>query len=89
MLVQKPNQSNILSLDMPLGSCSLKSGSGNRRGKRQPQLLVGGKCGLCQCCSRGGKQNKSHKCPLCSVPVPAPCVFPGLLSLVASGTFEG
>lgn len=35
MLEQKPNQSNILSLDMPLCSCSLRPGSGNRRGKRQ------------------------------------------------------
>lgn len=35
LMLEQVNQSYILILDMPLGSCSFRPGSGNREGKRQ------------------------------------------------------
>lgn len=35
LMLEQVNQNNILPLDMPLGSCSLRPGCGNRGGKRQ------------------------------------------------------
>lgn len=93
LMLEQVNQSNILPLDIPLCSCSLRPGSGNRGGKRQlrcQQLcLLGTSVAFASAVLWGENKfsNKSCKCPLCSVPVPAPCVFPGLLSLASSGTF--
>lgn len=93
LMLEQVNQSNILLLDMPLGSCSLRPGSGNRRGKRllkcQQLYLLEASVAFASAILGGENKfsNKSCKCPLWSVPVPAPCVYPGLLSLAASGTF--
>lgn len=93
LMLEQVNQSNILLLDMPLGSCGLRPESGNRGGKRLlrcRQLCLLGASVTFASAVLGGENkfsNKSCKSPLCSMPVPAPYVFPGLLSLAASGTF--
>lgn len=35
LMLEQINQNNILPLDMPIGSCSFRPGSGNRGGKRK------------------------------------------------------
>lgn len=79
MLEQKPNQSNILILDMPLGSCSLRPGSGSRRGKRELRCLLGASVAFASAVLGG--ENKTNlasvhcacSCSLCFPWAAEPC----------------